>query len=239
MAVMTAVCSSSFSDSNSTLSPTASGLVEVMPSNLKMPLRRAFQVTPPVVLTTYHEPVDLYTFPCMIKNSDKRTCQAGVCPAQAKLRELSQDGPAEEELEQQENGRGQCKGEELFGITPDVGDLDPRLFEAVYFGVDVFQALVVFGAIVMAAGLVGDLGEQLFVDVYLFALHDDAAGSLDGHGGKSFGAHPNGIDAHPDGFCDLLRGIGIDEAAVVLPIGEQDDDLTLGGRVAEAVDTRG
>src|SRR4029077_20116505 len=54
------------SDSRFTQSPTAMGLVDVIPSILKIPLIRAMQKFPDSVFTVYQLPVDLYTLARML-----------------------------------------------------------------------------------------------------------------------------------------------------------------------------
>jgi hypothetical protein len=57
--LITALLPVASSGSMSTISPTATGFVEVISSILKIPLMRALKITPLSVLAMYQLPVDL------------------------------------------------------------------------------------------------------------------------------------------------------------------------------------
>src|SRR5438477_1572177 len=107
-----AVCSSPFSASISTSSPTAMGFVDVMPSSLRMPLSRAFHTSPPAIFTTYQLPVDLYTFPFI-------------------LWEFFKYRPAQQQFQHQQDGCGQRKRKKLLGIPTECRHFDPGPFQLV------------------------------------------------------------------------------------------------------------
>src|SRR5687768_9264894 len=117
---MVTVCSPSFSISISTSSPTATGLVEVMLSILKMPLMRAWNARPSRSFTIYQLPVDLYTIAFMDVSAVGELTNLW----KFSLWKLFEQGIPQQDLQQKETCSGDGEREKLFGKSFQSSDLN-------------------------------------------------------------------------------------------------------------------
>src|SRR4029079_14134095 len=129
------------SGSISTRSPTATGLVDVIPSILKMPRIRAARNSPVSAFTAYQLPVDLYTVPSI----------SG---------EFSEKGEPQQPFKIDGDRRSQHKWKEFFCVMCEARNLVFRLFQTVDFFINGFQAFIVCRPEIFSPCLVGNLGKQ-------------------------------------------------------------------------------
>src|ERR1700742_5070205 len=142
-----------------------------MPSSLKLPLSRPFRNSPSAVFTTYQLPVDLYTLPVMRAKNKVMSATWDI----PRLWEFAQQRPFQQELQRQQQRRDQRKRIELFRIPPQRRHLDLRLLQLVDLRIDILQTLIILCPVVVPPGLIGDLRQQLLIDIHLFPLHNDTA----------------------------------------------------------------
>ncbi|MCE2875055.1 MAG: hypothetical protein LW625_05380 [Planctomycetaceae bacterium] len=101
------------------------------------------------------------------------------------------------------------------------------LLQFVDLGVDAVQTPRVGGAEVLAAGDLGHLAQQVFVDGDGLAHHLHAEGRLHGHGCHAARAHADGVQLDAEALAQFGRGGGVDVARVVLAVGQQHQHAAL------------
>ena len=109
-------------------------------------------------------------------------------------------------------------------------------------GVDIFQALRVLGAEVLAAGNVGDLLERLLVQrEHFLAKHaaSEGVGIRIGNGDHAIAADADRIDLDAQRLGDLCSLGRLQYAGRLLAVGQEDDHFALGVRVLEAIGGHG
>lgn len=125
-----------------------------------------------------------------------------------------------------------------------MGDFDLGGFELINFVIDLAEIAQAGGVVVAAIGGFGDLAQGIEVDIGGGGAERDIAGAVSerlaiaiescGVGDAALLADPDGVDPDIVGFGGFGGGDGLELAAIIGPIGEEDEDAGIGFEVAEA-----
>src|SRR5439155_21004926 len=153
--------------------------------------------------------------------------------------ELPEHRLAERDLGEHEAERGPLEPGVQLAVVEELRRLEGRLLGAVDLGVDVVEALRVGGPEVAAVRHLRDFLERLLVDVDRYRAVDLVAEHvLHRKRREAARAGTDGVDLDAEGGGGLGGGLGRDAPRVLLPVGQEHDELALRGRRAQPVGRR-
>src|SRR6266566_4855768 len=137
---------------------------------------------------------------------------------------------AQRELGEEERDTKGQEGELRLLVVDEVARADVGLFQRLDLAVDLGERVLIGDAVVMASGVLGDLAHELLVD----GIGADVL-----VGGRGESDRTDRVDADVEELRHVRRVEWRDVSAVVLAVGQEDDDLRLRVRVSKHVDAGG